>query len=82
MLGRYSFVAMPRFVHPDKDFNMNTKTLLLYAALACGGVGAGAVIYPYVTDPGNVAKVQQQVEESGNVQRQGPPPRRTPAQGF
>jgi hypothetical protein len=60
---------------------MNMKTLLLYAALACGGVGAGAAIYPYVTSPGDVAKVQQ-VEESGNVQRQGPPPRRVPAQGF
>ena len=61
---------------------MNTKTLLLYAVIACGGVGAGAVIYPYVVSPGEAAKAVQQVEESGNVQRQGPPPRRVPAQGF
>ena len=82
MHGRYSFGEIPRFVHQDKDTKMNTKTLLIYAALACGGVGAGVVILPYVTSPNESAKAVQESKESGNVQRQGPPPRKTPAQGF
>jgi hypothetical protein len=59
---------------------MNTKTLLLYAAIACGG--AGAVIYPYMTSPGDAEKAVQEIEESGNVQRKGPPPSMTPSKGF
>ena len=59
---------------------MNTKTLLLYAALACGG--AGAVILPYLTSPSDVTKAAQENEESGNVQRKGPPPSMSPSKGF
>lgn len=61
---------------------MNTKTLLLYAAIACGGVGAGAVILPYLTSPSDVTKAAQENEESGNVQRKGPPPSMSPSKGF
>jgi hypothetical protein len=60
---------------------MNIKTLLLYAALACGTVGTGAVILPYLSH-GDEVKAMQESEESGNTQRKGRPPIRSKAQEF
>lgn len=59
---------------------MNIKTLLFYAALACGTVGTGAVVLPYLQ--GDETKAMQEVGDSGNIQRKGPPPRQTNHQGF
>ena len=48
---------------------MNMKTLLLYAAIACGGIGASAVILPYLTSSDDVPQAQQESAHPA----QGPP---------
>ncbi len=78
MLGRYSFVGIAHFVHPDKDSKMNMKTLLLYAAIACGAAGTGALVLPHLLSPTEV----QTSEETGTIQRRGPAPIRSVPQGF
>lgn len=59
---------------------MNMKTLLLYAALGCGGLGALA--YNFLPSHVEEEKAIQEVEEPGNVQHKGPAPIRTAPQGF
>jgi hypothetical protein len=60
---------------------MNIKTLLLYTALACGTIGTGAAILPFLSHS-DESKIAEESAESGNIQRKGPPPRQTNHQGF
>ena len=79
MHGKFSFGAMRRFAQTDKDSEMDIKTLLLYAAIACGGAGTSALVVPHFMDkPLSVSTC----DESGNIQRKGPPPRVSQHQGF
>jgi hypothetical protein len=60
---------------------MDMKTLLLYAAIASGGFGAGALVMPLQNDKIQQA-TNQDCEGSGNIQRRGPPPSMSPSKGF
>ena len=58
---------------------MDIKTLLLYAAIACGAAVASALVVPHFMDkPVSVSTC----DESGNVHHRGPPPKRTAPEGF